>query len=92
MTEVQCIDDKGCYICYGRQRPHHSCLLALQHESFIVPRVPALSWSGETHKAKLNLGVWGHLLCTAVAKADNIVITERVVTAYVLNKSTTGCY
>lgn len=35
------------------QRPHHSCLLALQNESFIVATVPALPWPGETHKAKL---------------------------------------
>lgn len=35
------------------RRPHHGSLLALQNESFIVSRVPALIWPGETHKASL---------------------------------------
>lgn len=40
----------------GGRTPHHRSLLALQDESFIESRVPALIWPAETHKASLCTG------------------------------------
>lgn len=62
MAEAQFIEAEGCFDC-DRQKPHHGCLLALQNESFIVARVPALPWPGETNKAKLNLDIWDYSYC-----------------------------
>lgn len=37
------------------QESHHRCLFALQNESFKVTRVPAVSWPGETRRARFTM-------------------------------------